>query len=50
VHETNPEAALPWYRFFWPWFIVILLATGVIAAITTVVIAFRNQDSIGGDR
>lgn len=50
MHETNPEAALPWYRFFWPWFIVILLSTSVIAAITTVVIAFRNQDSIVDDR
>jgi len=50
VHETHPESALPWYRFFWPWFIVILLTTSVVAAIVTVVIAFRNQDSLVDDR
>jgi len=50
VHETHPEAALPWYRFFWPWFIVVLLAASVGAAIATVVIAFRNQDSLVDDR
>lgn len=48
--ETNSEDALPWYRFFWPWFIVILLATSVSGAIATVVIAFLNQDSLVDDR
>jgi len=46
VHENDPEAGLPWYRFFWPWFIVALLTTSVTAAIVTVVIAYRNQDSL----
>ena len=50
MHETHPEAALPWYRFFWPWFIVMLLTTSVVAGIATVVIAFRNQDSLVDDR
>jgi hypothetical protein len=50
VNETHPDAGLPWYRFFWPWFIVILLTTSVVAGIVTVVIAFRNQDSLVDDR
>jgi len=50
VHETHPESGLPWYRFFWPWFIVILLTTSVVTAIVTVAIAFRNQDSLVDDR
>jgi hypothetical protein len=50
VHETNPEAALPWYRFFWPWFIAMLLTASVVGGIITVVIAFRNQDSLVDDR
>jgi len=49
VYETDPKAALPWYRFFWPWFIVLLLTASVVAGITTVVIAFRNQDSLVDD-
>jgi hypothetical protein len=50
VDETNTEAGLPWYRFFWPWFIVVLLTASVVAGITTVLIAFRNQDSLVDDR
>jgi len=50
VHETHPESGLPWYRFFWPWFIVIILTTSVVAALVTVVIAFRNKDSLVDDR
>jgi len=50
VHENDPDAALPWYRFFWPWFIVALLATSVVASITTVVIAYRHQDSLVDER
>jgi hypothetical protein len=50
VKETNAEDGLPWYRFFWPWFIVGLLGTSVVAGVTTVVIAFRNQDSLVDDR
>lgn len=47
---TNEEPApLPWYRFFWPWFIVCLLATSVTAGITTVIIAVRSQDSLVSD-
>lgn len=49
MDETNAEAGLPWYRFFWPWFIVVLLTASVVAGITTVVIAFRNQDSLVDD-
>jgi len=50
VHDANPESGLPWYRFFWPWFIVGLLATSVVAGLATLVIAIRNQDSLVDDR
>jgi hypothetical protein len=39
----------PWYRHFWPWFIVVLLGTTVVAGISTVVIAFRGADSLVTD-
>ncbi len=36
----------PWYREFWPWFLMSLPATAVIAGITTVVIAVRSSDGM----
>ncbi len=38
----------PWYRHFWPWFIVGLLGVSVVASVATVVIAFRNPDPVVG--
>lgn len=40
---------IPWYRQFWPWFIIGLPATSVVAGITTVFIAFNNADSLVND-
>jgi hypothetical protein len=31
----------PWYRHFWPWFVVGLLGVSIAGSLTTVVIAFR---------
>ncbi len=36
----------PWYRHPWPWFIVLLLMTAVVASLWTVYIAFANRDSL----
>ena len=37
---------LPWYRQFWPWFLIALPATVVVAAIATLVIAQRGADDL----
>ena len=37
---------VPWYKQFWPWFIISFPASAVIAGITTVVIAFKNADDL----
>lgn len=51
--ESTPSLILsdpkPWYRQFWPWFIMALPATAVIASLTTLVIAVRHQDSLVRD-
>jgi hypothetical protein len=39
----------PWYRYFWPWFIVVLLGSTVVAGITTVFIAVTGADSLVTD-
>lgn len=36
----------PWYKQFWPWFIISLPAAAVIAGLITVYIAFKNADSL----
>ena len=36
----------PWYRQFWPWFLIALPGSVVIAAIATLVIALRHADDL----
>jgi len=36
----------PWYKQFWPWFLIFLPATAVVASIATVILAVKNQDSM----
>ncbi len=42
---SRPES-LPWYRYFWPWFIVALMGSAVLASVVTVFLAFSGQDSL----
>lgn len=36
----------PWYHYFWPWFIVVLLGSTVVAGIATAIIAIRGADPL----
>lgn len=40
------EDTLPWYKQFWPWFVIALPASAVIAGLTTVWIAMQGDDSL----
>ncbi len=40
-HQTSP-----WYKQFWPWFLIALPGAVVIASIATIIIATRNPDSV----
>ena len=40
------EDIQPWYRQFWPWFIIALLASSVIGGLTTVWISLQTTDSL----
>ena len=40
------EDTKPWYRQFWPWFIIALPASSVIAGLTTVWISLQTTDSL----
>ncbi len=39
----------PWYRQFWPWFIMAFPASAVIAGVATVIIAVKNPDGLVDD-
>jgi len=41
----RPESG-PWYQHSWPWFIVVLLGSTVVAGISTVFIAVQGADSL----
>ena len=36
----------PWYRQFWPWFLILLPASVVVAAFATLIIANRGADDL----
>ena len=42
----NETQIKPWYKQFWPWFVISLPASAVVAGIITVFIAFDNADSL----
>ncbi|GIX31163.1 MAG: hypothetical protein KatS3mg124_1635 [Porticoccaceae bacterium] len=41
--------SVAWYRQFWPWFLIALPASAVVAGLVTVAIAFRHADSLVDD-
>ena len=44
---TSPSSSAqdkPWYRQFWPWFIIALPASAVVAGLLTLWIAISNPD------
>ena len=43
------EDTTPWYKQFWPWFIILLPASVVVAGITTLFIAIEHEDSLVDD-
>lgn len=43
--DSTPQ----WYKQFWPWFIILLPASVVVAGIATVIIAFKNEDGLVND-
>lgn len=48
MHEAvmNQTPPPPWYRQFWPWLLIALPASAVIASIATVIIAVNNPDGL----
>lgn len=47
LDQTNGPA--PWYKQFWPWFLIMLPGSVVIGGITMIFIAFQHADSLVDD-
>ena len=48
VHHTrhSEQDTKPWYRQFWPWFVILLPASAVVASLYTLSLAIRTEDSL----
>lgn len=46
MNTLSAPTSKPWYREPWPWFLISLPATAVIAGLTTVWIAYRSADGL----
>ena len=44
-----PVTGRPWYREFWPWFLIAVLGSSVVASFATLFIAVRHADSLVRD-
>ena len=42
----NNTDTKPWYRQFWPWFLIALPGSVVVAGLSTVYIAFKHADAV----
>lgn len=49
MKESPLLPAKPWYKQFWPWLIIALPASSVIAGLSTLYIAFNTQDTLVRD-
>lgn len=46
MSSTDPIRSQPWYRQFWPWFLIALPALAVCGGIATIVVATSNPHSM----
>jgi hypothetical protein len=47
--QNAEHVPAPWYRQFWPWFLIVLPGSVVVAAIATLIIAVRGSDDLVAD-
>ena len=46
MESNGAQPAERWYTQFWPWFLILLPATVVIASFTTLYIAIQSPDKV----
>jgi len=43
---TTDQDIRPWYRYFWPWFVILLLGSGVCSSLYTVYLAMSTAEPV----
>lgn len=43
---TQERDTQPWYKYFWPWFIIVLLGSAVSASLYTVYLANSTAEPV----
>lgn len=46
---SDPTSPPPWYKQFWPWFLIFFPATAVVAGIATIILAVQSDDGLVND-
>lgn len=46
---SDPLSPPPWYKQFWPWFLIFFPATAVVAGIVTITLAIKSDDGLVKD-
>ena len=49
MSEHNTSPVKPWYKQFWPWFILFLLGYSVVQGLTLLTIATKNPPGLISD-
>jgi hypothetical protein len=44
--KTNGHTPRPWYRQFWPWFVIAIPTWGVMSSVITATVAIRGADEV----
>ncbi len=47
--HAQPTSGQPWYRQFWPWFLIGLPALSIVVSVTTMVLAIGHPDPLVED-
>ncbi|MCU1718728.1 FixH family protein [Pseudomonas sp. 5P_3.1_Bac2] len=49
MNEANNDVVKPWYKQFWPWFLIALLGYSVVQGLTLLTIATKNPPGLISD-
>ena len=49
INTSNSSSPPPWYKQFWPWFLISFPAIAVFAGIATIVLAIKSDDGLVKD-
>ncbi|MGA8706989.1 MAG: hypothetical protein WB646_08380 [Steroidobacteraceae bacterium] len=46
MNDCSASPSSPWYRQFWPWFIIVLLSSAVLGSVASAYLAVHYPDQV----